>query len=130
MGTYARYCIPVAHAWAMNRVFNLILGDSGDNIAQRYSADGQEPATHLSGGAIVDAEWLATFQNLPSTLPTPEGGWPEGTSETLPTEADALAAVAAFDLFARTNANIGAAIDATNAAMLDAMNIVEIIPAD
>lgn len=82
MSSYAIYVIPDAHKNAINRVLNLLWSDSGDNISQPLSADGQFPASHWFGGQPVSAAGANGLQALGDNMPVPSGGWPyEGVSE-------------------------------------------------
>jgi hypothetical protein len=58
---YIVFAIPVAFGEVMNRVWNQINSDSGDNLSQRFSANGQEPASHLIGGLPIDDATKATY---------------------------------------------------------------------
>lgn len=82
MSSYAIYVIPDAHKAAINLVLNLLWSDSGDNISQPLSSDGQEPATHWFGGQPVSAASANELQTLGDNMPVPSEGWPyEGVSE-------------------------------------------------
>lgn len=85
MASYAVYVVPDAHRQSANRLFAMVLGDDilGSNNLGQPACGASEPvptyedeATHWLGGRPVDAEWLATFQNLSTDLPSPDGGWP------------------------------------------------------
>lgn len=92
MASYAVVVIPDPHKAAANRVFNVLNADSGDNLSQSLSADGQFPASHWFGGWPVTAEQANRLQILATDLPEPPDGWPyEGESEE-----DAAAAAAAL----------------------------------
>lgn len=82
MASYAILVIPDEHKAAMNRTLNVLFADSGDNLSQPLSADGQEPASHWFGGWPVSAEQANRLQTLAADLPEPDEGWPyEGVSE-------------------------------------------------
>jgi uncharacterized protein YdbL (DUF1318 family) len=102
MSSYAVSVIPDAHKNALNRVCNLLFSDSGDNLSQPLSANGQAPATHWFGGGPVSAMQSSVFASLQEqasqqgtlgeAVPAPPEGWPYmGVSE-----ADAIAALAAL----------------------------------
>jgi hypothetical protein len=99
MSSYAICVIADEHKNAINRVFNLLNRDTGDNLSQPLSANGQSPASHWYGGWPVTAEQANALQTLAENLPVPPSGWPyEGVSE-----ATAQAAVEAL----YTNINTG-----------------------
>lgn len=87
---YTTWIIPAAHREAANRVMNLVHNDSGDSFIAPLSPTGNAPATHYATGGFVDADEITLWANMPSSLPTPSGGWPwQGI-----TEGQAIAAIA------------------------------------
>ncbi|WP_371346104.1 hypothetical protein [Ancylobacter sp. IITR112] len=47
MSRWCMYLVPIEYGEAINRLFNVVNGDEGDNVSIPMSADGLEPATHL-----------------------------------------------------------------------------------
>lgn len=122
---YALYAIPVAHAAAINRLFNDIEGDVGDNFSVPLSADGQEPATYLMGGRPANTAWLAKYQNLDTAPHVPAGGWPIGGGVT---EQQVSDAVAVLEMVVRSGPSAYTLPAAARGALLGELGVQEIIP--
>lgn len=122
MDSYAILAIPVGHANAINRVFNLINQDSGDNLAQPLGANGQEPATYKYGGWNVTPEQVTLYQTLADNLPTPEGGWPYNDV----TEQDAIDAASALEILVRSGPDGGSLPGAARDAMFAELGVAPI----
>jgi hypothetical protein len=111
--SYMVLVVPIAQAEAMNRVLNVLFGDSGDNLSVPASDDGGSTTTHMwLGMPVPNASTLAHIQSLYASIladtVAPEGGWPlmDGEVEIL-SKADAL--TAALSLYVNTNTGENAA---------------------
>jgi hypothetical protein len=111
--SYMVMVVPVSQAEAMNRVLNVLFGDSGDNLSVPASSDGGSTTTHMYlGQPVPNALTLARIQALYASIlsddVSPAGGWPlmDGEIEIL-SKADAL--TAALSLYVNTNTGENAA---------------------
>lgn len=117
---YILFAIPVAHGEVMNRVWNQIFHDSGDNLESRYSANGQEPASHLIGGLPIDDATKARYPFSKSATDfTLDPLGPAGAY----TQAQVDDAVAALESVLLTGPTLGGAGASAMATMCAAMGI-------
>ncbi|MFA7586587.1 MAG: hypothetical protein WCY11_10415 [Novosphingobium sp.] len=101
------FVVPAAHRAALNAVLN-VCGYGPDNLSVGVSANGQAPWSYYYGNweGMPPAD-EAVWRGLRGTLPELDTGaaWGE---DGLPSEEDALAAVASFELLLRDGPNITA----------------------
>lgn len=91
MSRWCMYLVPIEHGLAINRLFNAVNGDEGDNVSIPMSANGSEPATHIMMSRPLTDLQAASFpysKTAPWSLPAPHT-WPLAGGVT---EAAAIAA--------------------------------------
>lgn len=77
-GRWCMYLVPIEHGPAINRLFNVINGDVGDNVSIPMSATGLDPATHIMMSRPLTDAQAAGFpysKDVAWSLPSPHT-WP------------------------------------------------------
>ena len=78
MSRWCMYLVPIEHGPAINRLFNAVNGDEGDNVSIPMSGDGSEPATHIMMSRPLTDEQAASYpysKTTPWSLQAPHT-WP------------------------------------------------------
>jgi predicted dehydrogenase len=101
------FIVPAEHRDTLNAILNMC-GYGPDNISVGASPNGQAPWAYYYGNwEDMPAEAEAVWRGLRDALPElgPDAAWGE---DGLPSEEDALAAVASFELLLRDGPNMTA----------------------
>lgn len=104
--TYCAWFIPAAHVAGANAIINMIWQQplASQNFTRDFNATASpnDPITHYAAHPSLSPEEALVFDNLGGNIPTPAGGWPVTVGQAEVSEADAIAAAAAFRYY-RTN---------------------------
>lgn len=124
------YLVPIEHGPAINRLFNVVNGDEGDNVSIPMSADGNEPATHIMmSRPLTDTEAASYPYSKTATwsLPAPHV-WPlpGGVTEAAVTAAAESAKIATLE----DPENTETLPMRTYALISEATGLVRIIPSE
>lgn len=109
--SYCAWFVPAAHIAGANAIINLIWEQpvESQNFTLHFNTSGlpANPIEYYAAHPHLSSAEALVFDNLSENIPTPSGGWPVMVGDVEVSEADAIAAAAAFGYYRTNNASAG-----------------------